>query len=184
MIDFDSLSSSSSEGEISEVGSEEAGGRATPIASSTVERRSDVSQDSRDDGMEIDGGGDDAGLAVNEEMSKMLDLIESKCSICFCQDSDLELPHCGDQFCVNCIEKYARFLHLTGGPRKTINYHLFRYWMGRLEGSAWGIRTVVLDCPVCRVLLRHEHDHVWIMSVSSSLLAQNTSPLLPTVLIP
>lgn len=34
----------------------------------------------------------------------MLDLMSQKCSICFTEDSEYEIPACGDQFCYECIE--------------------------------------------------------------------------------
>lgn len=63
-------------------------------------------EDGTDSSTQSEDNGDEGGDGVDAEMSRMLDLVESKCSICFFQDSDLELPHCGDQFCLECIERY------------------------------------------------------------------------------
>lgn len=51
-----------------------------------------------------------------------------KCSVCFENDSETELINCGDQFCLECLERYVEF------------------WIR--EGS-WGIQKVKLGCPVC-----------------------------------
>jgi hypothetical protein len=53
-----------------------------------------------------------------------------KCSICFENDSEIEFINCGDQFCLDCLERYVY------------------YWIR--EGS-WGLLPVELTCPVCGV---------------------------------
>lgn len=47
-------------------------------------------------------------MSVDAEMSHILDLIGGKCSICFTEESDVELMLCGDQFCFECLEQYVR----------------------------------------------------------------------------
>lgn len=44
-------------------------------------------------------------LSMDAEMSLILDLIGGKCSICFTEESDIELMLCGDQFCFECLEQ-------------------------------------------------------------------------------
>ncbi len=51
-----------------------------------------------------------------------------KCSICFENDSETELLNCGDQYCLECLERYVEF------------------W---IRESSWGIQPVKLGCPVC-----------------------------------
>ena len=48
----------------------------------------------------------DGSSGVNDEMNDILDMIGNKCSICFTEDSTVELATCGDQFCYGCLEKY------------------------------------------------------------------------------
>jgi len=73
---------------------------------------------------------DDPDYEADAEMEMMLDLVGSKCSICFTADSEVDLLSCGDQFCCQCIETY---------------------WIGKLKESAWGLFHAPLDCPVCRL---------------------------------
>ena len=69
-----------------------------------------------------------------------------KCSICFENDSETELINCGDQYCLECLERYVEF------------------W---IRESSWGIQPVRLACPVCGADVVSED---WMPFVSDSLL--------------
>ena len=73
--------------------------------------------------------GESPDESIEEGLDMMLEMIGHKCSICFVEDSALELPGCGDQFCIECLD---------------------HYWTVKLEDGGWGIRPVPIDCPVCR----------------------------------
>lgn len=69
-----------------------------------------------------------------------------KCSICFDNDSETELINCGDQFCLECLERYVE------------------YW---IREASWGVQVGRLACPVCAGELVEED---WMPYVSDALM--------------